>query len=260
MPLVALSMIAKSLSGGCINKVYLVKHDGNYAVLKENKSANKDFFEAEAYGLESLANHGLPVPQVIKTEQYKLYLSYLEPGKPEFEKAGRELALLHLQNQDEFGMLKSNYIGSLVQHNTLIDDWLFFWQEYRLKPILKLMGNPDEELWNNYMGSLDHLLGNSFNASPLHGDLWSGNLHFGQGKAFFIDPAFYYGDAMVDLAMTKLFGDFPEHFFRSYIETGGKYFEERVLHYQVYPILVHAALFGNSYYQQAMVIIKRFIH
>lgn len=259
MLLVASPMIVKPLSGGCINKVYLVKQDSGYAVLKENDSVPADFFAAEEHGLHCLAQHGLPVPKVIQSKPKQIYLEYLEPGKHEFEKAGRELALLHLQSQPEFGLSRNNYIGSLIQQNSLEKDWLSFWRNFRIKPMLELLDNPDKKLWDSYLLDLPRWLGSEFHSSPLHGDLWGGNLHFSGGKAFFIDPAFYYGDAMVDLAMTQLFGGFPTNFYDSYKETGGEFIAEKISHYQVYPILVHAVLFGGAYYQQALGIIKRFL-
>lgn len=260
MLLVASLMIVKPLSGGSINKVYLVKQDTEYVVLKENNSVPADFFTAEEHGLNSLAQHGLPVPRVIQSEPKRIFLEYLEPGKHEFEKAGRELALLHLQSQPAFGLSKNNYIGSLTQQNNMEKDWLSFWKSFRIRPLLGLLENPDNELWNSYLENIHVWLGSEFISSPLHGDLWSGNLHFSKGKAFFIDPAFYYGDAMVDLAMTKLFGGFPASFYDSYQDTGGNIVAEKIYHYQVYPILVHAILFGGAYYQQALGIIKRFLN
>ena len=54
--------------------------------------------------------------------------------------------------------------------------------------------------------------------SLVHGDLWGGNwLATAQGPAL-IDPAVYFGDREMDLAMASLFGGFPDSFFHSYHE------------------------------------------
>jgi fructosamine-3-kinase len=81
----------------------------------------------------------------------------------------------------------------------------------------------------------------------LHGDLWSGNLLVRDGRlAAFIDPACYYGDAEVDLAMLDLFGSPGESFREAYgpLEPG---WPERRAVYQLFPALVHLALFGSCY-------------
>jgi fructosamine-3-kinase len=67
------------------------------------------------------------------------------------------------------------------------------------------------------------------------------------------DPAVYQGDREADLAMTELFGGFPESFYAAYQEalplaTG--YPQRRTL-YNLYHILNHLNLFGGRYRAQA---------
>ena len=86
--------------------------------------------------------------------------------------------------------------------------------------------------------------------SLLHGDLWSGNVLFdASGAPVLIDPAVYVGHREVDLAMTRLFGGFPEAFYEAYAEAWPliEGWEDRLAIYQLYPLLVHARLFGGSY-------------
>ena len=89
--------------------------------------------------------------------------------------------------------------------------------------------------------------------SLIHGDLWNGNyLVNNNGEPTLIDPSIYYGNREIDIAMTKLFGGFPREFYVSYnfdfplIEE----WEERVNIWNLYPLLVHANLFGDSYLKQ----------
>jgi fructosamine-3-kinase len=84
----------------------------------------------------------------------------------------------------------------------------------------------------------------------LHGDLWSGNVLWGRdGKAWLIDPAAYGGHREVDLAMLRLFGSPGKQFLAAYEERFplAPGHEERVELYQLFPLLVHAALFGGGY-------------
>jgi fructosamine-3-kinase len=84
----------------------------------------------------------------------------------------------------------------------------------------------------------------------LHGDLWSGNYMVGpDGKPCIYDPAVYYGHREMDLAMTRLFGGFDTRFYYAYehIHPLAKGWQQRIGICQLYPMLVHALLFGGSY-------------
>ena len=95
----------------------------------------------------------------------------------------------------------------------------------------------------------------------VHGDLWSGNLiNSINEKAVFIDPAVYYGHREVDLAMTLLFGGFSSDFYKAYEENYPleKGFKNRKDYYNLYPLLIHLNLFGNSYLKSIENIITKF--
>jgi len=91
-------------------------------------------------------------------------------------------------------------------------------------------------------------------ASLLHGDLWSGNAGFLAGGApVLFDPAVYRGDRETDLAMTELFGGFPQGFYSAYAEVApldSGYARRKPL-YNLYHVLNHANLFGGGYAAQA---------
>jgi fructosamine-3-kinase len=95
-------------------------------------------------------------------------------------------------------------------------------------------------------------------ASLLHGDLWGGNWASSGGEPVIFDPAVYYGDRESDIAMTKLFGGFSTEFYRAYEDAwplaAGS--EKRILLYQLYHVLNHLNLFGQSYHGQALGIIR----
>ena len=102
---------------------------------------------------------------------------------------------------------------------------------------------------------LPELLGPPEPPARLHGDLWGGNLHVDEnGAPCLIDPAVYGGHREMDLAMMRLFGGFSQSVFEAYqaaapLAPGAS---ERVRLYQLYPILVHANLFGGSYVSSAL--------
>jgi fructosamine-3-kinase len=99
-------------------------------------------------------------------------------------------------------------------------------------------------------GRIGDLAGPAEPPARLHGDLWGGNVLAGaDGRARLIDPAAYGGHREVDLAMLRLFGAPSERVFAAYDEAMplADGHRERVGLWQLFPLLVHAALFGGSY-------------
>ena len=97
----------------------------------------------------------------------------------------------------------------------------------------------------------------------LHGDLWNGNVLWGtDGRVVLVDPAAYGGHREVDLAMLALFGlpQLPQ-VIAAYHEvaplTDG--WEDRVGFPQLFPLLVHACLFGGGYGARAAALAKRYL-
>jgi len=94
----------------------------------------------------------------------------------------------------------------------------------------------------------------------VHGDLWWGNVLFGSdGRSWLIDPSVHGGHPEEDLAMLALFGAVPDRLLRAYndvhpLRSG---WEERVALFQLYPLLVHAVLFGAGYRAQAEAVARR---
>jgi fructosamine-3-kinase len=98
--------------------------------------------------------------------------------------------------------------------------------------------------------------------SLIHGDMWGGNVLCRDGRiAAFIDPAIYHADPEIELAFSTLFGTYGDRFFRRYDEhcpIRPGFFEARRDIYNLYPLLVHATLFGGHYASQVDGILRRF--
>lgn len=256
------------VTGGCIHQTARLSTNlREDFFLKWAQGAVSDVFAAEADGLGALGEStGLTVPEVMGTSDAGenpawLLLEYVPQGSPAADYAehlGGGLAALHETREGPYGWHRANYIGSLPQANTTIYDWPAFWWTERLEPQLALAkdnGRPPglDQQWAALESKLPTLLGGAVEdgRSILHGDLWSGNVYPGpDGRPVLVDPAVYRGHREVDLAMTELFGGFPEAFYAAYEDrrplTDG--YEELRRHvYQLYPLLVHVNLFGGSY-------------
>ena len=256
------------LGGGCINQAWRISDDQRTFFVKVNTAASLPLFEAEAAGLAELAATGTvrvpePVGHGVVAEHAWLMLEYLplvSAGTRAMEQLGRSLAALHAQPRTGFGWYRDNAIGATPQINTYGDDWIEFWREQRLGFQLDLAAR------NGYTGSLQQqgeqlrarldglFVGHSPTPALLHGDLWSGNAGCTvDGEPVIFDPAVYQGNHETDLAMTELFGGFPESFYAAYREAlplAAGYPQRRTL-YNLYHVLNHLNLFGGSYHAQA---------
>lgn len=262
----------EAVHGGDINQAQKLSFDsGNIAFLKWNKDAPENMFETEAKGLELLrsADTDLTIPKSLAISENYLLLEWIEEGggKPDSSNGfGTELARLHRKSNSSFGLDHDNFIGKLNQSNTNHSNWPDFFALERIEPQIKL-GVESGKLTRSVLREVEQLykkLGSIFPGEKpalLHGDLWSGNFMFTRsGEASIYDPAVYFGDREMDIAMTRLFGGFSADFYKGYneqfpLESG---FEERVGLCNLYPILVHANLFGGSYCRQAENIIKNY--
>jgi len=80
------------------------------------------------------------------------------------------------------------------------------------------------------------------------------------GKAAVFDPACYFGHRESDIAMTMLFGGFPNDFYANYSEAFpmDPGWRQRTDIFNLYPLLVHVNLFGHSYVSKVIDILRRY--
>ncbi|GIX00645.1 MAG: fructosamine kinase family protein [Pirellulaceae bacterium] len=267
----------ETCSGGCIHQAeILLLADGSRWFMKSNRAA-ASMLAFEKQGLEYLgAAATLRVPQVLLQEDVGdwsvLILECIERGRPGatfFEEFGHRLAALHRRmSNDRFGWFADGYLGTTPQPGGFDSDWVRFFRDKRLRfqwQLLQRRGIDSTELWRRLdvlSGRLDDYLGEPRDPpSLLHGDLWSGNyLCDADGAPVLIDPAVHYGHREFELAMPLLFGGFPSKFFEAYAESWSlaEGWEDRVEIYQLYHLLNHVNLFGDSYLEACLRILRRF--
>jgi fructosamine-3-kinase len=272
----------RTLTGGSINQAWAVElGDGRSVFVKSNAHAPEDMFAAEVHGLAFLREglvgvEGISVPEVIACDEQFLVLELIEltQGCERFnELLGRGLASLHRSGaQLRVGLERDNYIGKVPQPNDpfgparrvaprrlpplrdLRPDWPSFYRDCRLAPMIERAGKRIPSAlrarFDRLYARLPELCGPPEPPARLHGDLWIGNLHCdAAGRPVLIDPAVYAGHREIDLAMMRLFGGFSEQVFAAYDEVWplADDWQRRVHLYQLYPLLVHVVLFGQSY-------------
>ena len=273
----------RMVGGGCVNEGLKVRTTGSDIFLKWNARAGHRFFRVEAEGLNALAASGaVRIPAVLAHSREGdpvawILLEWIEeaaPNEDSWRRLGRELTALHrcTEGDGRHGWHSDNVIGSLPQPNRWTEDWGDFWADQRIRPLARELAARGAlsarklatvEKAADRVGTLLTPAAEADGPSLLHGDLWSGNVLFARGRdgrrgggaePVLIDPAVYVGHREVDLAMTRLFGGFPRAFYRGYdeewpLQTGHA---RRRSAYELYPLLVHARLFGGSYVAAAV--------
>jgi fructosamine-3-kinase len=100
-------------------------------------------------------------------------------------------------------------------------------------------------------------------AARIHGDLWSGNVLWGEDAAVLIDPAAHGGHRITDLAMFALFhAPHLEQVFDAYAAASTWLpdgWRELIPLHQVNPLLVHTALFGSGFRGGAVSAARRYV-
>ena len=248
------------LSGGCVGDVFRADlASGDRVVVKAGETGSR--LDIEGDMLNALARAGLPVPAVIFAADALLVMEYIETSgsltEGVQEHAAELLARLHEHTAPAFGLGRSTLIGGLSQPNGWEQSWLAFFRDRRL---LYMAGEAHRagRLPARTVGRVEKLaarlgewIAEPARPSLIHGDAWGGNILCRNGRvAAFIDPAIYYADPEIELAFGTLFGTFGRPFFRRYGEMRALregFFETRRDLYNLYPLLVHARLFGGSY-------------
>ena len=269
-------LTSRPVGGGCINNGTLLGTSERTFFLKTNARAPGDMFAREAEGLQELRapggepiQDGLKVPEPFLWGKDYLLLEDLTPAPrganywPDF---GRQLAFLHRVTRPQFGFYQDNYIGSTPQPNPWTESGFDFFAEQRLLFQARLahqrgLFSRDELGWAERLAARLPDLIPAQPASLIHGDLWSGNvIADSQGRPAVIDPAAHYGWAEADLAMTALFGVFPETFYQAYQEVRPLEgdFWDRFPIYNLYHLLNHLNLFGRGYLGQVTSILRKY--
>ncbi len=267
----------EQVNGGDIHSAWRIEFSNKKLFLKRN-IRNKKFLEFEKYCLQNLRKYinqeNLVIPEVIAYKNKKnieiLLIEWIDMHNFDQKKLGKGLGELHLKSAESnpkmFGFPIEGFIGTTDQKKGLEDNWIDCFLNLRIVPQLLILKSKtlDKEIINKVKEKIkSELLHHKPINTLVHGDLWSGNVGVNKsGKGVIFDPASWWADNEVDIAMTKLFGGFRKEFYEEYhrvfpIKNG---FEKRIIIYNFYHILNHANMFGGGYLNQVKDYVKAILN
>jgi fructosamine-3-kinase len=247
-----------------------VQRGGEVFFVKALPAAEGERLRAEAEGLRALAATAtIRVPRVVDCADADgwtlLALEWLEFAAPDAQfgtRFGARLAALHAASAPiaGYGWPRAKWLGGTRQEAATTagagtNDWIEFFRDRRLRALAQRLAR---ERYARLLEAVEAALAamprlfDDYAPRPslIHGDLWSGNWGMlADGTPVIFDPAVSVSDAEAELAMMELFGAPPAGFFAAYRAHGrwhDGYARRRPL-YQLYHLLNHVLLFGESY-------------
>ena len=257
----------KPIFGGNIHSSWSLEFRTSKVFIKRNNSS-KLFLKFEEYCLNDLKNYVdneyLLIPKVLIYKKIKnseiLILDWMDMQNYDHKKLGKGLAIMHLNSQgrklNKFGYPIEGFIGTNPQIKGWHENWADFFIKYRLNPQLCYLDQNilSLDIIENLESKVKQILSKHNPLSSLvHGDLWSGNIGIKKNsKGVIFDPASWWADSEVDIAMSKLFGGFENSFYDEYykVNNTSKKCQKRNEIYNLYHILNHANMFGGEYISQ----------
>lgn len=210
---------------------------------------------------------GCPVPWVRDVGTDRLTLDFIATTAPSAQAArtfGAQLARTHASGADAFGELpphvKQAFIADIPLSEGNWETFGSFYAQARIRPLaqraraLQSVTSSEYGLFEALAEVLEtedsRIIGPAEPIARLHGDLWSGNVLWRRRDCVLIDPSAHGGHRESDLAMLALFGlsyldDVLEAYHHEWPLDPG--YRSRIPVHQVYPLLVHAILFGGTY-------------
>src|SRR5262249_28419534 len=149
--------------------------------------------------------------------------------------------------------------------------WPAFYATRRLEPYVRMLrddGTLDgTAAFDRVLERLPELAGPPEPPARLHGDLWTGHPLWGAGdRVHLVGPAAHAGRRETGVAMLRLFGaPHLERILGSYAEAATGHgrplaegVEDRIELHQLFPLLVHAVIFGGGYVRRATTVARRY--
>jgi len=269
-----LSIINLSSSYNCVCDKITLKNGKKFVIKFQNSSINFSYHSVyyEGKSLKIMnEKFGNIFPKVYHLEKNLFIINWIENNNLKDYNSEEELAyylsIIHSENNGKFGFNFNSPIGGIEQPCNFENSWIDFYRKNRLQFIFDKINNSNpmpKEInkgIEKIINKLENFIPESNKASLIHGDLWSGNILFNNGKLVgLIDPAIYYSNNELDLSSLSFLNVVSKNFIEKYknylyIENN---FEERKGIYELYYSLLNVYLWSREYIKNTKEIIKQY--
>lgn len=271
--IVATTNLSKAF--GCICEKFTLNNGKKFVLKYQNSEDAKKYpsiyYEGKSIEkLNKLFNELFP--KIFHIEKNFFIMNWIEHNNEVNNESESELAFklskLHLIKNNEFGYEFNSPIGGLEQPSSYEKSWINFYKIKRLQMIFDVINNRNPMPKNlnrsiqKIIDNLEKFIPECNSPSLIHGDLWSGNILYNNGKlAGLIDPSIYFANNELELSSLSFLNVVSNKFFEKYsqyieIESG---FKERLGIYELYYCLLNIHLWSRSYINYAEQIVKKYI-
>ena len=237
------------------NKVFVAKY-----YIKKNNGFNS--IKSETNSLIYLSKKLFSIFPAIKFKSKNLLIiDYIKHNNIKYNDyqtiLANEILKLHNISNNKYGFIFDAQIGGLKQSNEFEVDWINFFLNKRLNMIFEKINKEDpmptavNKKIEKLMKNIENYLPKNPNISLLHGDLWSGNILFNDGKLVgLIDPGIYFGHNELEIAYLTWFKFVDDSFLNFYSNEINidKYFYKYEPVYQLYFSLLNIFLWDKNFY------------
>ena len=262
----------EALAGGMISQARKITLADGAALVAKIGDGSHDL-RVEAFMLRYLRDKSdLPLPAVTHAEADLLLMEYID-GETALDDRSRQhlgelMAALHQITAATYGLHRDTLTGPVRQPNRRTPSWIAFFRDNRLLHSIAVARDSAhlpadmERRLRRMAERLDRWLVEPERPSLIHGDMWRANILTRDGRVVgIIDPALYYAHNEIELAYMTLFDGIGAAFFDAYARTqpiDADFFATRRHVYNLYPLLVHVAIFGARYLPHVDETLRRF--
>lgn len=271
-----LVLSAVTLTGGlAANTKHVVLSDGSQVVVKTGV-AGSSTLAVEGKMMEYVKAHTkLPIPRPFYSSPEMLVYEFVATdnctstlGEAAEKKAAELIAELHAITSESYGFDFDTIDTGVFQPNGRMQKWIPFFIENRLMFSAKIAceaGKIDADMMKrleSFAGVVQRYLDEPIRPSLLHGDLSSCCILCKDSKVVaFVDIGIYFGDNEMEFIYSTQRSTLSKAFFDRYNEIipfRPGFFEVRRDIYNLYPLLIHAKVFGGVFIPRIDEILKRF--
>ncbi|KAM4878541.1 LOW QUALITY PROTEIN: ketosamine-3-kinase-like [Sylvia borin] len=184
--------------------------------------------------------------------------------KKERSTVGKGQGQMEVQFVDWFGFHTVTCCVLFLQVNNWHSDWVSFFSRQRNQPQMDLIerssGDREARELCAQLQIPSFFCGVEIVPSPLHGDLWGGNVAEDDSGPIIFDPASFYGHSEYDFAIAGMFGGFSIFYsaYHSKIPRATR-FEKRLKLYQLFHYMNHWNHFGSEYRGSSINIMRNLV-